>query len=328
MHHKYIGLLLVLVGLLVLTQLTGWGQDETDVQELFNQAQNCLQEKKYTEAIALFEKAVKLDEKQPAAYYNIACCYSLTKQTDKALVWFEKSLSYGFLNYSHITKDTDLNNIRNDRRFKQLLKKYNLEIGEKNDILFIKSFNSNTLINDQELMLYSYVLACAKTREAALIDPAGSWQEIQTYLKDNNLTLKHIIITHGQNEYVTFLKDLLKTVSIPVYTHEASADALQKLINYDDIMPLKDGNIITVGNLIIKVLATPGFTPDSTCFYIEKDKRLFSGLALMIPSEITKETREYFKKYFSGFTDDIKVYSTFSGYELFSNLRKTIGREH
>jgi len=57
-------------------------------------------------------------------YYNVACMASLDNKIKDALENLELSFQKGYKDYDHLQKDTDLDNIRNTREFKQLLKKY------------------------------------------------------------------------------------------------------------------------------------------------------------------------------------------------------------
>ncbi len=79
------------------------------------------------ELIALFGKLSQENQKEYQVlmlanwYYNLACFYSIEKQTKKAIDAFEKSVNAGFFNYRHALKDPDLDNIRKNKRFKELL---------------------------------------------------------------------------------------------------------------------------------------------------------------------------------------------------------------
>ncbi len=55
------------------------------------------------------------------AYYNMACVYSLGKQTDKAFEMLNKAIDEGFTNRQTFETDTDLTSIRSDARFQQVL---------------------------------------------------------------------------------------------------------------------------------------------------------------------------------------------------------------
>lgn len=71
-------------------------------------------------------------------FYNLACLYSLLNNKEKALINLEKSIKEGQNDYVHIQKDSDLDNIRNEEKYKSLVKflnnNYNyLEILKKSD---------------------------------------------------------------------------------------------------------------------------------------------------------------------------------------------------
>lgn len=56
--------------------------------------------------------------------YDAACLYSLMGDKQNALDYFEIALEKGFRDFLHIERDSDLDNIRNERRFIKLVDKY------------------------------------------------------------------------------------------------------------------------------------------------------------------------------------------------------------
>lgn len=61
---------------------------------------------------------------EDSSFYDAACLYSLMGEKQKSLSYLEKSLKNGFRRFSHIERDSDLDNIRNEQKFKELIKKY------------------------------------------------------------------------------------------------------------------------------------------------------------------------------------------------------------
>lgn len=79
----------------------------------------------YSKAQPVYEKAYILGEnKNSGLCYNLACIHSLEKRTYNALRFLEEALQNGFNDFEHIKKDADLDNIRNEDRFKELIAKY------------------------------------------------------------------------------------------------------------------------------------------------------------------------------------------------------------
>jgi thiol-disulfide isomerase/thioredoxin len=65
------------------------------------------------------------------AYYNTACARSMQGKTDEALTAFGQALDAGFDDFEHIGKDTDLDPIRNEARFAQLLERARAKAAEQ-----------------------------------------------------------------------------------------------------------------------------------------------------------------------------------------------------
>jgi tetratricopeptide (TPR) repeat protein len=80
--------------------------------------------KDYEKALADFEEAIRLDAKLEAAHYNKVCAYALQGKKDLALDHLRHTLDLGYRNFDGMAKDTDLDSIRNEPRYKELLKKY------------------------------------------------------------------------------------------------------------------------------------------------------------------------------------------------------------
>ena len=56
-------------------------------------------------------------------YYNLACFQSLLKKKGEAIKNLELAYDNGFQDYNHMMNDTDLDNLRSDKRFKAVLAK-------------------------------------------------------------------------------------------------------------------------------------------------------------------------------------------------------------
>ena len=109
-------------------------KEETIVQKL----QQAVNEKNYKEAekngkalITLFKEQDENTQKKyswliQSYYYNLACFQSLLKKKGEAIKNLELAYDNGFQDYNHMMNDTDLDNLRSDKRFNsfyQLLKK-------------------------------------------------------------------------------------------------------------------------------------------------------------------------------------------------------------
>jgi|GEM_PF-4858219 len=77
-------------------------------------------EGKLDEAIEAHAKAATFPAFKSVGLYNLACAWSLKKETDKAIDYFEKAIEAGFNNIPLMDSDPDLDNIRKDARFEPI----------------------------------------------------------------------------------------------------------------------------------------------------------------------------------------------------------------
>lgn len=78
---------------------------------------------RHDEAIAAFEKAIELGYRPASAMYNIACAHALRNDKENALRWLERAIEAGFSRQDHLLKDSDLDPLRSDPRFKALVER-------------------------------------------------------------------------------------------------------------------------------------------------------------------------------------------------------------
>jgi rhodanese-related sulfurtransferase/glyoxylase-like metal-dependent hydrolase (beta-lactamase superfamily II) len=136
-------------------------------------------------------------------------------------------------------------------------------------------------VNLPVLSHYSYILVSGK--EALIVDPDRDVQFYLDFVSKNRLTIKGVYLTHSHADFVAGHLEIVKAVDCPIYQSAASGAAYK-------INPMKEGSTFRIGSAIVKVLETPGHTPDGTCglvFSGEEDKVgqvLFTGDTLFVGS--------------------------------------------
>jgi glyoxylase-like metal-dependent hydrolase (beta-lactamase superfamily II) len=114
-----------------------------------------------------------------------------------------------------------------------------------------------------------YVLRCRRTGDAMLIDAANEHEALLEICQ--RLGVTQVVETHGHWDHIQAVPAVREAgISVAV----TSADA-GMLPSYDLI--LEDDEQLSVGDLRIKTLATPGHTPGSICFAVEGTNLLFTG---------------------------------------------------
>lgn len=129
--------ILILLAVLCCAGLSAQNKEITDsLQSLLSQADAAAKDKNYRKADCLYREAIdyahaKSDKDIPAwmkqnidasCYYNIACIYSLTGKKEPALNALKNSIEAGYSGYSWAMKDPDLDNIRKESYFKEMMR--------------------------------------------------------------------------------------------------------------------------------------------------------------------------------------------------------------
>jgi hypothetical protein len=69
-----------------------------------------------------YEKALAI-RANALDFYNLACAYAKDKHREPAIAALDKAIAMGYGTHDHVTTDPDLESIRNDERFKEIVKK-------------------------------------------------------------------------------------------------------------------------------------------------------------------------------------------------------------
>ena len=94
--------------------------DHTDALRV--QAENLCEKGMVKEGLKLDQTLVQLRPADPAAHYDLACRYARLAQPDLAIQSLRKAVELGYSDFQSMTQDRDLESIRKDPRFHELLK--------------------------------------------------------------------------------------------------------------------------------------------------------------------------------------------------------------
>src|SRR5438270_6097883 len=107
----------------------------------------------------------------------------------------------------------------------------------------------------------SYFIASRQSRQAAVVD---SQLDIEPYLhlaNERGYRITHVVDTHLHADHVSGNRRLAESTGAALYLHESAAVLLP-------FAPLRDGDEIRVGHLVLSVLHTPGHRPESVCLLV------------------------------------------------------------
>jgi tetratricopeptide (TPR) repeat protein len=98
---------------------------QPDYVDVLRQMGNILTQKgRYSEGMQIDRKLVQLRPQDALAHYNLACSYALLKRPDQALKTIRRAVELGYRDFRYMREDHDLDSIRHDPRFRQLLREY------------------------------------------------------------------------------------------------------------------------------------------------------------------------------------------------------------
>jgi len=102
----------------------------------------------------------------------------------------------------------------------------------------------------------SYVVGCGGQGRAAVVDPQFEVAEYVDTASRYGMKIEAVINTHIHADHRSGGRRLAEAVSAPLYFHRSAE------VRYD-FRPLDDGDEISLGNVVIRALHTPGHTPES-----------------------------------------------------------------
>lgn len=101
------------------------------------------------------------------------------------------------------------------------------------------------------------------------IDP-GDFKPVESFIKEKELTLEAVLITHFHSDHIGGVKELKDTHEVAVLgpKHEMLSMVDQHVEDEDEL---------SIGPFSLQVLKTPGHTLDHVSYYFEAQKLLFCG---------------------------------------------------
>tara|TARA_B000000460_G_scaffold249388_1_gene230141 strand:- start:3338 stop:4000 length:663 start_codon:yes stop_codon:yes gene_type:complete len=121
----------------------------------------------------------------------------------------------------------------------------------------------------------TYLVSCMRTGNQFLVDASIQLKQIDGFINKRGLIA--LFITHTHGDHIAYLDEYLDAFpNLVVMVYKES----EHKINCDYIKPVKQNDIVTVGQLTVEILYTPGHYDDSICYYL--DGVLFTGDTLFV----------------------------------------------
>jgi hydroxyacylglutathione hydrolase len=140
-----------------------------------------------------------------------------------------------------------------------------------------------------QMVNFAYLIGDTESREAVVVDPAYAPGELLDVLEADGMRLTGVLATHHHPDHVggsmmgfalDGLTGLLERSQVPVHVQGAEADWVTKVTGVTDLVTHENDDVVSVGDIPIRLLHTPGHTPGSQCFLV--DGRLVAGDTLFL----------------------------------------------
>jgi len=124
----------------------------------------------------------------------------------------------------------------------------------------------------ETLRNFAYLMGDEKTGLAAVVDPAGAVDRILSLAQDNGLKIIYVINTHSHSDHTSGSWELANATGAKI--------VMYKKARAPKHLAVDDGDVISVGELKIKVIYTPGHSSDAISLLVED--KLLTGDTLFV----------------------------------------------
>lgn len=124
-------------------------------------------------------------------------------------------------------------------------------------------------------------------KNTAIVDCTGAIAPYVEYIEENNLNVSHILLTHGHFDHIGCVTAMKEKYGCKIVVADLEKEFLtdtklncafmggSSVTAPDADILVKDGDEISVGDMVFKVVETPGHTVGSVCFLVGDS--MFSG---------------------------------------------------
>ena len=121
----------------------------------------------------------------------------------------------------------------------------------------------------------TYLITCIRTGNQFLVDAAVPLKQILPFVSKKGLIV--LFITHSHRDHIAYMGEYVDAFpNLVTMIYKDSENKVESTLK----RPVKHGDIVTVGQLSLEVLHTPGHYPDSVCYLLEGI--LFTGDTLFV----------------------------------------------
>jgi len=131
-------------------------------------------------------------------------------------------------------------------------------------------------IFDEKLAQYAYLIGCQQTDEAIIIDPERDIDQYLDLAEEEGVEIVAVTETHIHADFLSGAREFAERLNTKLYlSDEGDENWKYEWVKQDreaggsyDYELLNDGDVITIGNIEIEAVHTPGHTPEHLSFLV------------------------------------------------------------
>jgi glyoxylase-like metal-dependent hydrolase (beta-lactamase superfamily II) len=142
-----------------------------------------------------------------------------------------------------------------------------------------------------QMVNFVYLIGDRETGEALVVDPAYDIKGILGVLHQDGMKLVGALATHYHPDHIggdmagytiSGVRELLTLEPVPVHVQADEAEWVRRVVDLDDtdLVQHQSGDTVEAGDIEVELIHTPGHTPGSQCFLV--DKKLVAGDTLFL----------------------------------------------
>lgn len=131
----------------------------------------------------------------------------------------------------------------------------------------------------KQMVNFSYLIGDKLTGEAVVVDPAYDTDSLVDIVEADGMRLVGALATHYHADHVGGsmmgfelhgIAEMLGRVDVPIHLQDAEAELVTKVtgVTEDHFVRHHSGDVVSVGEIDIELIHTPGHTPGSQCFLV------------------------------------------------------------
>ena len=130
-----------------------------------------------------------------------------------------------------------------------------------------------------QMVNFSYLIGDRGTGECLVVDPAYDAAGLIAAAESDGMTVTGALITHHHPDHcggsmmglrLSGIADMLETHQVPIHVQRAEAEWVTRTtgVGEPDLVTHEPGDVVTVGEIPVELVHTPGHTPGSQCFFV------------------------------------------------------------